>query len=215
MTDRKKRGIIFILTGAVLVILALSLFIWNQQDSRRAGRESARILEQLEETESDNGQDSEENRLPDPYSDEMNTITLDGNVYIGMIAIPSLELELPVMKQWSYPNLKIAPCRYSGAVNTGNLVIAAHNYNSHFGRLNQLSPGDQILFTDVDGITTVYSVENMQVISPTEVGKMTSGECDLTLFTCTYGGQARYTVRCVKRVLPRSRKNEDGISEKA
>ena len=25
---------------------------------------------------------------------------------------------------------------------------------------------------------------------------MTSGDWDLTLFTCTYGGQERYTVRC-------------------
>ena len=204
MTDRQKRGIIFMIAGAVLVILALSLFIWNQQDSQRAGKEASDILRKLQKTESDrtpdsesdSGGDTEQERLPDPYADEMDTAAVDGRFYIGTIAIPALELELPVMEEWSYDRLQIAPCRYSGSVNMGDLVIAAHNYSSHFGRLSELSPGDQILFTDIYGITTAYRVENMQVLAPTEIEKMISGEYDLTLFTCTYGGRSRYTVRC-------------------
>ena len=41
---------------------------------------------------------------------EMPTVKLDGRNYLGVLKIPALGLELPVMTDWSYPKLKIAPC---------------------------------------------------------------------------------------------------------
>ena len=38
----------------------------------------------------------------------------------------------------------------------------------------------------------------VETLAPTAVDEMTGGDWDLTLFTCTYSGQARVTVRCVK-----------------
>ena len=35
-------------------------------------------------------------------------------------------------------------------------------------------------------------------IQPDEVDNMTTGQGPLTLFTCTYGGASRVTVRCEK-----------------
>jgi sortase A len=37
----------------------------------------------------------------------------------------------------------------------------------------------------------------MEILSPFAVEEMTSGDWDMTLFTCTVGGQSRVTVRCV------------------
>ena len=65
---------------------------------------------------------------------------------------------------WSYPKLKIAPCRYSGSAYTGNLVIAAHNYRTHFGLLESLAPGAQVKFTDVEG--NVFSYEIAEIVHP-------------------------------------------------
>ena len=42
---------------------------------------------------------------------KMTEVEIDGNLYIGYISIPALNKELPVMSTWSYPKLKIAPCR--------------------------------------------------------------------------------------------------------
>jgi len=36
----------------------------------------------------------------------------------------------------------------------------------------------------------------VETLMPTDIKEMTSGEFDLTLFTCTVGGQYRVTVRC-------------------
>ena len=65
----------------------------------------------------------------------------------------NLRLALPVMQQWSYPGLKIAPGRYSGSLYTDDLVIAGHNYARHFGPLAQLTVGTEVLFVDMNDNT--------------------------------------------------------------
>lgn len=112
------------------------------------------------------------------------------------MSIPSLELDLPVISEWSYSRLKVAPCRYKGSAYLGDLIIAAHNYTSHFGMLKRLSEGDEITFTDMDGNTFRYEVVILETLEPTAMKEMESGGWDLTLFTCTVGGAYRMTVRC-------------------
>lgn len=127
---------------------------------------------------------------------EMPTVKLDGRNYLGVLKIPALGLELPVMTDWSYPKLKIAPCRYSGSIYQGDLVVMAHNYAQHFGRIKNLNPGDAVLFTDIDGNVFHYQVAAIETLHPTDVENMTAGEWPLTLFTCTTGRTHRVTVRC-------------------
>ena len=100
------------------------------------------------------------------------------------------------MSQWSYPKLRIAPCRYAGSAYQGNLILSAHNYSSHFGQIGTLQAGDRVTFTDVDGNVFLYSVAKIQILQPGDVEEMLSGGWALTLFTCTLGGRTRVTVRC-------------------
>jgi sortase A len=74
----------------------------------------------------------------------------------------------------------------------------AHNFNSHFGRLPQLSVGSQIQFMDMDGQLWNYQVVAMDVLAAEAVEEMTAGEYDLTLFTCATNRTHRVTVRCNK-----------------
>ena len=118
--------------------------------------------------------------------------------YVGTLQIPQLGLELPVISDWSYEALKIAPCRYYGSVNSDDLVLMGHNYKVHFGPISRLKSGDAVVFTDMDGVTTYYHVVSRDVLPPDAVEEMTAGDFDLTLFTCTYGGESRVTVYCDK-----------------
>jgi len=131
-----------------------------------------------------------------PTIPEMPVVDIKGHGYIGFVGIPTLQKELPVMAGWTYPKLKISPCRYTGSVYTDDMVIMAHNYSHHFGTLQNLRTGDVITFTDMNGVTVRYEVVALDILQPTAVEEMTSGEFDLTLFTCTYGGKTRVTVRC-------------------
>lgn len=148
----------------------------------------------------DGGEEPEAPPSPEPAEKEilpMDTVEIDGRLYVGFLTIPDLQLELPVMAEWDYDRLNTAPCRYSGTIAGGDLVIAAHNYPYHFGRLKDLSLGAEILFTDVNGVSTRFSVAELEILPPTAVEDMIAGDYELTLFTCTYGGATRFTVRCL------------------
>lgn len=193
--------------GTALIIGALSLFLYNRQQTLQAEQASLNLMPQLlaiieEKEESDAEPDTYEQPLGtpieflDPKAFEMTEVEINGHTYIGYLSIPQLELDLPVMADWSYPKLLISPCRYTGSVRGENLVLMAHNYASHFGGLSKLSEGDSVIFTDMDGIATTYEVKAQDILSPYAVEEMIAGDFDLTLFTCTYGGESRVTVYC-------------------
>ena len=185
----KKSGVILISLGAVLILAALLLLLYNRSEDRRAGQEAESLLEDVRSTMAANAD-------PEPQEEPAEEITYD---YAGVIAIPDLSLELPVIDQWNYARLKVAPCRQSGAAADGDLVIAAHNYKSHFGYLDRLEPGASVIFTDMEGTVYRYAVEEIRQLEPEDaedVSSVFSSEYPLVLYTCTPGGKARVAVFC-------------------
>ena len=180
--------------GTVLIVAALSLFLWNRREAEHAAEAAETILPQVVEQIAETA--AEAPAPPDPFDPTMTEAEIDGYMYIGYLSIPALGLELPVMSEWDYTRLTIAPCRYSGSTKTDDLVIAAHNYARHFGGLSGLSGGEEVYFVDMDNVVSCYTVVAVEILPPTAVEEMTNGDYDLSLFTCTYGGQSRVTVRC-------------------
>ena len=200
----KRKGSGFILAGLLLIAAALLLTGYNLWEENRAGDAAVEVTQQLvemipqvTEPEIPAEESVPETPLYVTYPEmEMPAAKIDSDLYIGILEIPALDLELAIMSSWSYPKLKVAPCRYTGSAYTKDLVIAAHNYKSHFGRLGNLALGDRITFTDVDGNVFTYEVAAQETLMPTAIREMTSGEWALTLFTCTVGGSYRVAVRC-------------------
>ncbi|MEF2885492.1 MAG: sortase, partial [Ruminococcus sp.] len=125
-------------------------------------------------------------------------VVIDGTGYLGYLSFTGYGKVLPVLADWSFENLQYAPARFSGSVIDNNLVIAAHNYFSHFYLLNEMTEGNEVILTLPDGKEIHYIVDKIERLSPTELDKLTAGDYDLTLFTCTPTGLARATVRCNK-----------------
>lgn len=202
----KRKGSVLIFAGLLLIAAALFITAFNLREEAAARTASVRAADRLEAlipAHTPRPAAVPGAVLPEnvPETDmEMPVKTVDGVDYIGVIAVPSLSLELPVASEWSYERLKTSPCRYSGSVYSGDMVLCAHNYSSHFGQIKTLKPGDAVVFTDVDGNVYNYEVAELETLQPAAVDEMKSGEWDLTLFTCTIGGQTRVTVRC-DRVL--------------
>ncbi len=121
---------------------------------------------------------------------------------IGVLSIPEIEVELPIIGQWSTKLLKVSICRYQGGdPNTpGNLVVIGHNYKngSHFGRLKNLEEGDELFLTDMAGVQKRYVVYEMVTVAPDDFSALEPyrGECGLTLMTCYKDGTNRLFVRC-------------------
>lgn len=196
--DLPTKGRILILAGLLLLCSAVGLTGYNVWDGIRATREAGKITDRLEELVLQNQPKSEEMHMSMP------TEEIEGDRYIGILKIPSLELSLPVMYEWGDIRLKRSPCRYSGSYYTNDLVICGHNYAGHFDALRKLAVGEEVSLTNVRGKTFYYRVTNMESIRPQAVEKMVSNkkdslmenEWDLTLFTCSLDGQMRWAVRC-------------------
>lgn len=210
MQYKKKNRIGNILKGAglILVTAAVLLLVYNLWDGHRAREsEEAILAEYLQEnkkaSESPDASDKEDKQNipdyllnPDMDMPEYTLKSLGDVACIGILEIPALDLELPVISSCSYSSLRLAPCRYSGSAYKGDLVIAAHNYQSHFGGLRTLPEGSEVFFTDAVGNRFSYYVAVTEALTPWSVDDMTSGEWPLTLFTCTLDSQNRVTVRC-------------------
>lgn len=129
---------------------------------------------------------------------EMPTIEVTSYRYIGILTLPALNLQLPVMEEWDYQRLDVSPCRFSGSVYTDGMIIAGHSYAGHFGGLHLLSVGDRLSFEDAEGHVFNYSVGSVETLGAMELGALTSKEWNLTLFTCDGSGYRRVVIRCTR-----------------
>ena len=188
---KTKYGIFFMILGLLLIVAAGGLFAYNQALDNKAGEAAKAIYNSL--TENSNSSNFKIN------SKSERVAVIDGVEYIGVISIPSYDITLPVQSDWSLSKLRNSPCRYSGSINSGSLIVCAHNYQSHFGKLKYIREGDRIRFTDMMGMTYVYKVSKVDLINEENIDKMKENNgWDLTLFTCNYGGKQRITLRCIR-----------------
>ena len=185
-------GLVCIVLGVVLLLAAGGLYAYNCYEDAHAGAEAQTVVADLQQKVETPEPEAESG----PLDPELPVVEIDGNEYVGEISIPAISIDLPVMSEWSYPRLKIAPCRQFGSSRTDDLVIAAHNYESHFGKIGTLALGDEVRFTDMDGIENHYTVSAIEVHDPTDVEAVEHSGHDLVLYTCTYGGKTRIVVFC-------------------
>lgn len=206
--SQKKRKIrrILITLGCCCIIAAAALSTYNYFDDQRA----AQAAEELTSTLSLILEQSKPEQTPPPIDEQLTQIDMSENAEIapdsiavdtyevcGILNIPGIRIKLAIIQDWSYPNLNISACRYTGAPD-GQMIIMAHNYRNHFGKLGELMPGDSISYTDIYGNECNYTVTGTEIWATNQLREIISGDWDLTLFTCTYGGANRVVVRCVK-----------------
>lgn len=189
-----NKGKLFIIVGVFLILISLTMTFYNKYEDLNAGKQARAALDVFK------NEVVVQNHIVESLTTEevkeMKTVNINGDDFIGTITIPSINLELPVMSEYSYSRLKKAPCRYYGNLFTNDLIICAHAYETFFANLIKLKQNDLIIFTDVDGNNYAYKVLEIEILKPTDVDKMVNNEFDLTLYTCTSDNMNRVTVRC-------------------
>lgn len=200
---KKAIHLILIIAGILCISVAIGLTSYNIYESYRANKQADAVLKRLEtavfekDKVTQNGIDN-----PDYITHpdmEMPTIEIDGRQYIGHLEIPDLNLHLPVAAgEFNLKTLLKSPALYSGSVYKNNMVIAAHNYNSHFGRLKKLDIGAKVIFVDAEGSIFNFVTASSEILYPSNCNELLAeGSWQLTLFTCTYNGKKRFVLRCV------------------
>lgn len=216
LKDKKRltfSGVLFIL-AACCFLVALGGIGYNLWLIRKVEMESNEMMKELLEAESGKtGEESgEESRNPiviidpeesgaepeyvfDPNT-PMPTKKVSGKECIGILSIPYLKLEYPIISTWNYTLLESAPCRFAGSLYSRDLIICAHNYTGTFGKIGTLPIGTELTFTDMAGNVFTFEVTEIRNLHPDALDEMLAGDWDMTLFTCTKGAKWRITVRC-------------------
>jgi LPXTG-site transpeptidase (sortase) family protein len=207
-----KRGLLFLLCGlsAALLIAAAAVGLSIYSEGQTAGKEARKLLMEYEQAL----ESSELTALADdayvqpekPGVEPENTFnavkTLSGYQVIGKLTIQKISVELPVISHLDEKALKVSVCYYKGALpgETGNMIIAGHNYANgmHFGKLDELTEDDAVIFEAPDGTSYRYEVYDSLVVKPDNVEALEECEAqsELTLLTCTSQGNRRHLVRC-------------------
>ena len=194
-------GLVMMIIGVSAVTTGIGLSGYNLWDNYRVGIQAYAVLDVIVQHQEEAATDLNETpempfEFPPDSDRELPVLEIDGHRYIGTISIPVIDVALSVQEDWNPALLKTSPCRYTGSPYQGDFTICAHNYATHFGRLKKLQPGNEVIFTDVEGNEFRYTVVELETLAGTAVEELASGTWDLTLFTCTLGGQMRVTVRC-------------------
>lgn len=198
--DSLKNVLVYIIIGggSLLILISFVIFISLSYQEEKIMAETEKVVPLIEDkiltnenTETIITVDSNKNLIS-----TTNTININKKDYIGIIRIPSLNINLPVLSNWDETNTKLSPARYIGDSNTNPFIIAGHNNKNIFGRLYNIKLGDKVYFTDTYGITYEYEVKEKIYIDGKDVASMINTNYSLTLFTCSYDNQARLTIRC-------------------
>jgi len=181
---------ILICLGLFCLLCAIGLTTYNLYEDHQADKNAVDVISQF----SRNIEESNTDFTPN----QMQTIKINGNEYIGTLDIPGLKLNTPILSKTSDKLLKIAPCCYSGSFLENNLVIGGHNYRSLFGKLHHTEVGMKVNFIDVYKNCYIYKIASIEILNPYDVDKLIKSNYDLSLFTCINGGTSRIVVRCIR-----------------
>jgi sortase A len=139
-----------------------------------------------------------------PIDPPVNPRAPDPIVQIGEIQIPKIGLVHPIYEGVTLTVIDHGPGHWPGSAvpgQLGNAVFAGHRVtHSHpFLRINELVPGDEIIFK-MDNGTFTYKMTRSQIVTPKDVHIVDpTPDATLTLFACHPPHQAiqRYVVRAV------------------
>ncbi len=105
---------------------------------------------------------------------------------LALLAIPSLDLEVPLYDGASELHLNLGIARIEGTARpgeAGNLGIAGHR-DGYFRVLQDIAFGDELVLTTMDGVLT-YKVDELKIVDPSAVDVLNDrGRASITLVTC-------------------------------
>lgn len=223
---RKKKVFKFEFFLSVFLLCALSSYaIYAEYDRSKSEEVSKEILQEISFREPTKLVDEEVivvrlNAIPEEedvattevvqieqqvnVEEEQKLTASDGTSYytIGVINIPSINVNYPILSTYTDELLKIAPCKFHGPNpnEVGNLCIAGHNYRNSkfFSKVPNLQLGDTIEITDLSGRMLTYTVYDKFIVNPDELActsQLTNGKKEITLITCTNDNKQRHIIK--------------------
>ena len=132
-------------------------------------------------------------------------VKFEGYDVIGLLKIPVIDLEYPIISETTDTTMKISISRFwGGDVNGyGNLSLAGHNnYNgTMFGKNNTLKLGDMLELTDLFGNSIKYEIKEIFKTDPNDTSVLKTEDNsirEVTLITCSNGRRERLIIKALE-----------------
>lgn len=188
--------ILIILALILLVVISIIAFkrINNQIKEKELINTVADIKVKLEE-------------IKESENDEKTITKYKGYDIVGIIEIPKINIEYPIINQTSDETMALSITKFWGnnVNDIGNFTMAGHNYfdGTMFSNTNRLNIEDTIKMTDLDGKTIEYKVFDKYIIDPNDVKCVQSvkeNTREITLITCINGRNNRLVVKARENI---------------
>lgn len=175
----QKTGVIrkiSIWVGACLLVIAIAILISWQYGIHTSAERTEYYVNSLSEL-----MPTPQGAVPEARRDNaMATVSLEGTDFIGILELPRYSAILPVGAKWGQPNQY--PCRFSGSVYDRTLQIGGTSQKGQLDFFREISVGDTVLFTDMEGNRYTYAVTDLRYEKSADQAALRRKESALTLF---------------------------------
>ncbi len=194
MTKRKfTLSDVIIGAGILLVIASLAILIFSFANRQAAAQDAQQIVSELRTLMPETHDIVPDDRV----NMTMPAMEVDGESFCGIIEIPQYSTELPVCERWKKNRVDSYPCKYTGDLYDGSLIIGAGDNTELFSFAKKIQNDDVVFITDMTGGRYAYKVSDIRRSKDVSTEYLTSIETDLVLFVKN-GLSLDYTViRCV------------------
>ena len=190
--------LILLMIASVIIVF---LIIRKYSGQEKVEEQNEKIVSQFNEFLGEKSQnENEEIVYEESVTDNENEKRFDllefkGFKVIGLIKIPAINLEYPILEETTKETMKVSISRYwGGDINSyGNVSLAGHNNRvtlTMFGKNKNLKNGDKIILTDLSGNTVEYQIYDTFITNPNDVTVLQTKDKNIrevTLITCSNG----------------------------
>ena len=184
----RKAGNIILAIGIVFFVIACVLVIDVHINQSKAAAESEAALKQLQQMIPDIDTDS--SGINGDTSGPLSVFDYKGSSYIGILSVPDRKLSWPVEDE-NGSGEKVFAC-IGGSPYKDSFEISGPDFKGVFADLKKLKEDDKVVFTDVYGNKTEYTVD-----STVQMPKKATSKTALTI-TARKPMADVYMVSCVK-----------------
>ncbi|MBR4282443.1 MAG: hypothetical protein IKT35_01880 [Clostridia bacterium] len=189
----KNKGVfrkICITAGACLLVLAIGLLIswqWGIHSSiKKAESTVTTIFGTIPEVQNSALEERQNNTMP--------TLNVDGKDFVGVLEMPRYNSSLPVCGDWG--SVSKYPCNFYGSIYDGTMQIGLTSQKGQYDFYREISVGDTVTFTDVEGNRYTYLVTDLRYEKHADKSTLEKEESSLTLFIKNVYGFEYLIVYC-------------------
>lgn len=118
--------------------------------------------------------------LGEKSDNTMPILSIEGTDFVGILEMPKFRSTLPVCADWA--RLFNQPCRFSGNIYDKTMQIGLTSQKGQYDFYRDITVGDTVLFTDMEGNRYTYTVTNLRYEKHINQETLNRENAALTLF---------------------------------